>query len=77
LLVVLGFWRHVRQHRPLTYEPTLWSVVFPLGMYSVATLSFGQAAGLAFMAPLSRFMLWVAVTAWVMVAVAFLRRPGV
>ena len=80
LLVVLGFWRHVRQHWPLTYEPTLWSVVFPLGMYSVATLSFGKAAGLAFMEPLSRFMLWVAVVAWVMVAAAFLarlvRRPG-
>jgi len=29
LLVVLGIWRHVRQHWPLTYEPTLWSVVFP------------------------------------------------
>jgi tellurite resistance protein TehA-like permease len=80
LLVVLGFWRHVRHHWPLTYEPTLWSVVFPLGMYSVATLSFGKAAGLAFMEPLSRFMLWVAVAAWVMVAAAFLarlvRRPG-
>jgi tellurite resistance protein TehA-like permease len=80
LLVVLGFWRHVRHHWPLTYEPTLWSVVFPLGMYSVATLSFGEAAGLAFMEPLSRFMLWVAVVAWVMVAAAFLarlaRRPG-
>jgi len=80
LLVVLGFWRHVRHHWPLTYEPTLWSVVFPLGMYSVATLSFGKAAGLGFMKPLSRFMLWVAVAAWVLVAAAFLirlaRRPG-
>jgi tellurite resistance protein TehA-like permease len=77
LLIVLGFWRHVRHHWPLTYEPMLWSVVFPLSMYSVATLSFGKAAGLAFMAPLSRFMLWVAVAAWVMVAAAFLaRRPG-
>jgi tellurite resistance protein TehA-like permease len=80
LLVVLGLWRHVRQHWPLSYEPTLWSVVFPLGMYSVATLSFGKAAGLAFMGPLSRFMLWVAVATWVMVAAAFLarlaRRPG-
>jgi hypothetical protein len=49
-------------------------------MYSVATLSFGKAAGLAFMEPLSRLMLWVAVVAWVMVAAAFLaplvRRPG-
>ena len=77
LLVVLGFWRHVRHHWPLTYEPTLWSVVFPLGMYSVAALSFGKAAGFTFMEPLGRFMLWVAVAAWVMVAAAFLaRRPG-
>ena len=80
LLIVLGLWRHIRRHWPLTYEPTLWSVVFPLGMYSVATLSFGNVAHLRFMEPLSRFMLWVAVAAWAMVAVAFLarlaRRPG-
>ncbi|MGH3123846.1 MAG: tellurite resistance/C4-dicarboxylate transporter family protein, partial [Streptosporangiaceae bacterium] len=68
LLVILGLWRHVRRHWPLSYEPTLWSVVFPLGMYSVATLTFGQVARLAFMEPLARFMLWVAVAAWVLVA---------
>jgi len=72
LLVILGFWRHVRRHWPLAYEPALWSVVFPLGMYSVATLSFGKVARLAFMAPLARFMLWVAVAAWAAVAAAFL-----
>jgi tellurite resistance protein TehA-like permease len=76
LLIVLGLWRHVRRHWPLSYEPTLWSVVFPLGMYSVATLSFGQVAHLSFMEPLSRFMLWVAVAAWVVVAVAFIARIG-
>ena len=74
LLIVLGLWRHVRRHWPLSYEPTLWSVVFPLGMYSVATLSFGKVAHLSFMEPLGRFMLWVAVAAWVVVAVAFLVR---
>lgn len=71
LLLILGFWRHVRRHWPLAYEPTLWSVVFPLGMYSVATATFGQAAGLAFMTPIARVALWVAVVAWVLVAVAF------
>jgi tellurite resistance protein TehA-like permease len=74
LLVILGLWRHVRRHWPLTYEPTLWSVVFPLGMYSVATLTFGKAARLAFMEPLARFMIWVAVAAWALVAAAFLAR---
>ncbi len=76
LLVILGLWRHVRRHWPLVYEPTLWSVVFPLGMYSVATLTFGKAAHLTFMEPLARFMLWVAVAAWVLVAAAFLARLG-
>jgi tellurite resistance protein TehA-like permease len=74
LLVVLGLWRHVWQHWPLTYEPTLWSVVFPLGMYSVATLVYGKAARLSFTEPLSRFMLWVAIAAWVAVATAFIVR---
>ncbi|HEV2452200.1 MAG TPA: tellurite resistance/C4-dicarboxylate transporter family protein [Streptosporangiaceae bacterium] len=74
LLVILGFWRHIRRHWPLTYEPPLWSVVFPLGMYSVATLNYGKTAHLAFMKPLARFMIWVAVIAWALVAAGFLTR---
>jgi hypothetical protein len=31
-LSVLGTWRHVRHHWPLSYDPALWSVVFPLGI---------------------------------------------
>jgi hypothetical protein len=46
----------------------------PLGMYSVATLTFGKTAHLAFMAPLSRFTLWVALAAWVAVAGAAVAR---
>jgi tellurite resistance protein TehA-like permease len=74
LLIVLGLWRHVRRRWPLSYEPNLWSIVFPLGMYSVASLSYGKAAHLSFMEPLSRFMFWVAVAAWVAVSAAFLVR---
>ncbi len=74
LLLILGSWRHIRRQWPLTYEPTLWSMVFPLGMYSVATLTFGKVARLAYMEPLARFMFWVAVAAWALVAAAFLTR---
>jgi tellurite resistance protein TehA-like permease len=74
LLVILGLWRHVRRRWPVTYEPTLWSVVFPLGMYSVATLVFGKTAHLPFMHPVARVMIWVAVAAWVLVAAALLVR---
>jgi tellurite resistance protein TehA-like permease len=82
LLIILGLWRHVRRQWPLTYEPALWSIVFPLGMYSVATLSFGKTAGLPFMHPIAHVMIWVAVAAWLLVGAAFLvrllgnRRPG-
>jgi tellurite resistance protein TehA-like permease len=74
LLIILGLWRHVRRQWPLTYEPTLWSIVFPLGMYSVASLTFGKAARLPFMHPIAHVMIWVAIVAWVLVAAAFLHR---
>ena len=42
-LVAAGWWRH-RVHRvPLRYESSLWSVVFPLGMYAVASIYLGRA----------------------------------
>ena len=74
LLIVLGLWRHVRRHWPLRYEPALWTVVFPIGMYGVATWSFGKADGLSFMEPLSRAVLWVAIAVWLLVAAAGLAR---
>jgi tellurite resistance protein TehA-like permease len=74
LLIVLGFWRHVLRQWPLRYEPALWAVVFPIGMYGVATVSFGKAAHISFMEPLSRGVLWVAVAAWLLVAAAGLAR---
>jgi len=74
LLIVLGFWRHVLRQWPLHYDPALWTVVFPVGMYGVATRSFGKAAGIGFMEPLSRAVLWVAVAAWLLTAAAGLAR---
>ena len=74
LLIVLGFGRHVLRKWPLRYEPALWAVVFPVGMYSVATLTFGKAAGLTFTEPLGRGVLWAAIAAWLLVAVGGLAR---
>ena len=68
MLVILGLWRHLRQRWPLSYETSLWSMVFPLGMYAVATLTFGKVEHLTFMAPISRVAIWTAVFAWTAVA---------
>jgi len=70
LLIILGLWRHLAHHWPLTYETALWSVVFPLGMYSVATLAYGKVTKLAFMTSIAHVMLWGAIIAWTAVAAA-------
>ena len=69
LLVLLGFWRYVLRRYPRTYEPRLWNVVFPLGMYTVASFSLGRVPGLGFMASIARVWVWVGVAAWVAVLV--------
>jgi tellurite resistance protein TehA-like permease len=74
LLVVLGFWRHVLRQWPLGYQSALWTVVFPIGMYGVATRSFGKAVHIGFMDPLSHVVIWVAMAAWLLLAAAGLAR---
>ena len=64
LLVLFGLWRHVLRRYPLRFEPRLWSVVFPLGMYTVASVSLGRAANLGFMVTVGKAWLWVGVVAW-------------
>lgn len=41
-LIGASVW-HERSRMPLVYEPSLWSIVFPVGMYGVASRSLGKA----------------------------------
>jgi tellurite resistance protein TehA-like permease len=70
VLVAAGWWRH-RVHRvPLTYQATLWSVVFPLGMYAVAGLYLGQAVRLPLVGVIGDVELWLAFAVWSLTFVA-------
>ncbi|GAA4367871.1 tellurite resistance/C4-dicarboxylate transporter family protein [Paeniglutamicibacter cryotolerans] len=70
LLLLFGIWRHVLRHRPLRYEISLWSIVFPLGMYASASMLFGRGQGLDFMVVLGQIIIWVALLAWLASALA-------
>ena len=64
LLVILGVWRHVVRRYPLRYHPAYWNLVFPLGMYSVATYRLSLAADYTPLQTVSRVMIWVGFAAW-------------
>jgi tellurite resistance protein TehA-like permease len=71
--VAAGWWRH-RTHRvPLVYEATLWSIVFPLGMYAVAGIYLGEADALPVVKAIGAAELWVAFTVFALVAAAMVR----
>lgn len=64
LLVVIGFWKHVVRRVPLRYDPRQWSIVFPLGMYTVATIQLSLAAEFEPMHEISHVMVWIAIFVW-------------
>ena len=69
VLFAAGWWRHVTRRVPLRYEATLWSIIFPLGMYAVAGIYLGDANSLPLVGMVGSIELWVAFAAWVLVFV--------
>lgn len=74
MLFIFGVWKHIVNRLPLAYEPVMWSAVFPLGMYAVASARLGLAAEFAPLQWISRGMVWLALAAWLLVAAAFVQR---
>ena len=64
MLVILVVWRYLIKRFPLRYDPLYWGAVFPLGMYSVATLQMSLALGLPFLGSLPRIFFIAALAAW-------------
>jgi tellurite resistance protein TehA-like permease len=69
LLLLFGLWKHGIFRTRLTYTPMLWSLVFPLGMYALASLRLSLAAEFPPLRAVSLGMMWIAVAAWAMTMV--------
>ncbi|WP_227984873.1 tellurite resistance/C4-dicarboxylate transporter family protein [Nocardia spumae] len=68
LLLAAGIWRHLVRHFGLAYEPGLWSIVFPVGMYGVGTAELGRVTGEQWMVGFGHAEAWVALAVWVATA---------
>ena len=64
MLVLFGVWRYLVRRYPWTYDPKLWSAVFPLGMYAVASTVLGREIGFGFLPALAAVWVWIGIAGW-------------
>lgn len=64
MLILLGFWRHIGQKYPFSYEVGYWGMVFPLGMYTACTYTMAQALKLPSLLIVPESCIGLALVAW-------------
>lgn len=73
MLVIFGVWRHLVMKAPIEYSPMYWSLVFPLGMYTVASWQLAAADQFDFMKQIPDVTIWIAFAAWLATMTGLLR----
>ena len=76
LLIIVGLWRHGAKRVPLTYDPQYWSLVFPLGMFTVATFMLTRALDLPFLNAIPNVFACISLAAWFITCIGMLRTMG-
>ena len=66
-LILLGVWRHLMRRYAFQYSVEYWSMVFPLGMYTVCTQALHALFPYPVLAHLSRVFMLAALAVWVIV----------
>lgn len=71
LLFILETWRHYKAG--FKYSPEYWSLVFPLAMYSVATVKLAPVVQMPFLHSIAHVFLLIALFVWLVTFVAMIK----
>jgi tellurite resistance protein TehA-like permease len=74
MLFVLGLWRHLYRKFPFRYDALYWGAVFPLGMYTAATVRLSNAIDAPFLLAIPRYFIFIAMTAWCLAFLGMVKR---
>lgn len=66
-LLLLGIWKYVFLRESAWFKVELWSLVFPLGVYSTVSMTAGAVAHSAIPTGFGHVVIWFALVAWVFV----------
>ncbi len=76
LLLLLGVWRHLYKKYSIGYDPQFWSIVFPLGMYTVCTYQLSKSLNVSFLLDIPRVTVYIAILAWLVVLAELILKLG-
>lgn len=80
VMIAIGCWRHVVRRVPLSYHPSYWALVFPIGMYGVATYRMAAVIHLGILVHWPQVVFGMAIAAWAFafagLLASLLRRPA-
>lgn len=70
ILCLMLVWKYTYFKIPFHYHPSLWAIVFPLGMYTDATAILAASVHLDSVQEMVPFFLWISVGVWLIVGIS-------
>lgn len=68
ILCLMELWKFAYFKVPFHYQPSLWAMVFPMGMYTAATDLLSSSIHLDFLREMVQIWLWITFFMWCLVA---------